>query len=426
MVLPSWLFIFITAIMDDGSAHPGSPIRLRSALPATRWLTQRFFSQFMSMNPALLSAFTQRFATQPAFIARAPGRVNLIGEHTDYNDGFVLPLAIDRAVWIALRQRADRRVYVHALDLNHAVQFDLDALEHAADWSEYLRGVAWALQDAGYGLRGWEGVLTGDVPRGAGLSSSAAVEMATVRAFQAVSGFRWDASALARLSQRAENAWVGVNCGIMDQMISAGGVAGHALLIDCRTLTSTPVPLPSETVVVVLDTATRRGLVDSAYNARRSQCEAAAAYFNVPALRDVSLARFAAASSGLDPLTRRRAAHVISENARTLAAAEAMRRGDAATLGRLMNASHASLRDDFAVSSLELDVMVACAQAAPGCYGARMTGAGFGGCAVALVDAKLAAAFEQQTASDYQAQTGLQPTLYICSASAGATLELVA
>lgn len=378
------------------------------------------------MPLALLSAFEQRFAASPSFIARAPGRVNLIGEHTDYNDGFVLPLAIDRAVRIALRPRADRQVHVCSLDLNHETQFDLDALDHAPDWSEYLRGVAWALQAAGYTLHGWEGVMTGEVPRGAGLSSSAAVELATARAFQAVSGFHWDRVTMARLSQHAENAWVGVNCGIMDQMISAAGVTRHALLIDCRTLASTPVPLPPETVVVVLDTATRRGLVDSAYNERRSQCEAAAAFFGVAALRDVNLARFAVESSGLDAQTRRRAAHVISENARTLAAAEAMRQGDAAALGQLMNASHASLRDDFAVSSPELDVMVTCAQAQAGCYGARMTGAGFGGCAVALVDAQSATAFTTTVADLYQQLTELIPAVYICTASAGASLELIA
>lgn len=378
------------------------------------------------MRATLLAAFEQHFAAVPSFIARAPGRVNLIGEHTDYNDGFVLPMAIDRAVWIALRPRADRWVHVRSLDLDEDVRFDLDALDHADDWSEYLRGVAWALQQAGYALHGWEGVLTGDVPRGAGLSSSAAVELAAVRAFQAVSGFAWDAAAMARLGQRAENGWVGVNCGIMDQMISAAGVAGHALLIDCRTLAATPAPLPSGVAVVVLDTATRRGLVASAYNERRQQCEAAAAAFGVPALRDVDEQRFAAEGVWLDPLTRRRAAHVVSENARTLAAVKAMRRGDAAALGRLMNASHLSLRDDFAVSNRELDVMVDCAQAGPGCYGARMTGAGFGGCALALVEAQQATAFAKTVADAYHQIIGLTPAVYVCRADAGASLEVIA
>ena len=375
----------------------------------------------MSLQTRVTQAFEARFGTPPAFVVRAPGRVNLIGEHTDYNDGFVLPMAIDRAVWIALRPRQDRQVDIHSLDLNQSATFSLDGLRYEqANWVEYLKGVAWALQDAGYRLQGWEGVISGDVPRGAGLSSSAAIELATARAFQAVSGFPWDAAAMARLGQRAENRWVGVNCGIMDQMISAAGLAGHALLIDCRSLDFEPAPLPAGTAVVILDTATRRGLVDSAYNERRAQCEAAARFFGVPALRDVSVEQFDARAGELDELTRRRARHVVSENARTLAAAEAMRQGDAAELGRLMDASHASLRDDFEVSSRELDIMVRCAQRVPGCLGARMTGAGFGGCAVALVDAGMAEGFARAVAASYQASAGFTPNLYICTATNGA------
>jgi galactokinase len=289
-------------------------------------------------------------------------------------------------------------------------------------WVEYLKGVAWALQQDGHGLAGWEGVMSGDVPRGAGLSSSAAIELATARAFQAVSGFLWDAASMAKAGQRAENQWVGVNCGIMDQMISAAGQAGHALLIDCRSLDVAPAPLPPGTAVVILDTATRRGLVDSAYNERRAQCEAAAAFFAAPALRDVSIERFAAEAGGLDEVTRRRARHIVTENDRTLAAAAVMAQGDAAAFGRLMNASHASLRDDFEVSNHELDVMVHCAQAEPGCYGARMTGAGFGGCAVALVDAGLAGVFAANVAAGYRGRTRLTPAVYVCTASEGASL----
>ena len=375
----------------------------------------------MSLQTQVTQAFETRFGTPPAFVVRAPGRVNLIGEHTDYNDGFVLPMAIDRAVWIALRPRQDRQVDIHSLDLNQSATFSLDGLRYEqANWVEYLKGVAWALQDAGYRLQGWEGVISGDVPRGAGLSSSAAIELATARAFQAVSGFPWDAAAMAKLGQRAENRWVGVNCGIMDQMISAAGLAGHALLIDCRSLDFEPAPLPAGTAVVILDTATRRGLVDSAYNERRAQCEAAARFFGVPALRDVSVEQFEARAGELDELTRRRARHVVTENARTLAAAEAMRQGDAAELGRLMDASHASLRDDFEVSSRELDIMVRCAQRVPGCLGARMTGAGFGGCAVALVDAGAAEGFARAVAASYQASAGFTPNLYICTATNGA------
>jgi galactokinase len=379
----------------------------------------------MPLQEKVVREFERRFGGPPAFVVRAPGRVNLIGEHTDYNDGFVLPMAIDRAVWIALRPRGDQHVKCHSLDLDQALPFSLrdigeEIKNEGTGWAEYLKGVAWALQGAGYALQGWEGVMAGDVPIGAGLSSSAALEMATARAFAATSGLPWDAAAMAKIGQRAENEWVGVNCGIMDQMISAAGVAGHALLIDCRSLETQPVPLPPDTAVVVLDTATRRGLVDSAYNERRAQCEAAARFFDVPALRDVTVAQFQAQAERLDDLTRRRARHVVTEDARTLEATEAMRQGDAVEMGRLMNASHASLRDDFEVSSDELNAMVACAHRQVACCGARMTGAGFGGCAVALVDADAAHGFAAAVATCYQASTGITPHVTVCAATNGA------
>lgn len=374
----------------------------------------------MSLQDRVTTTFTRRFGEPPAIIVRAPGRVNLIGEHTDYNDGFVLPMAIDRAMWIALRPRPDRLVSAFSLDMREAIEFDLDRFEKLSGWGEYLKGVAWALSEAGYDVRGWEGVVAGDVPIGAGLSSSAAWELAAARAFASVAGFEWEAPKMALLSQRAENKWVGVNCGIMDQMISATGQADHAVLIDCRSLDLQAVPLPPETVVVVLDTATRRGLVDSAYNERRAQCEAAARFFKVKALRDVSVEQFNARSDELDPLTRRRARHVITEDDRTLRAVEAMQRGDAVELGQLMNACHASLRDDFEVSSHELNVMVEAAQRRPDCYGARMTGAGFGGCAVALVRADAARDFVHGVSTDYHAATGRTPSIYVCRATNGA------
>lgn len=375
----------------------------------------------MELLTRVMEAFHQRFGTSPWYVVRAPGRVNLIGEHTDYNDGFVLPMAIDRAVWIALSPLTGPYVSAYSLDFDGSAEFVLNDLRHTASgWAEYLKGVAWALQETGYPLHGWRGVLSGDVPIGAGLSSSAALEMAVARAFAAVSGWEWKPKEMALLCQRAENQWVGVNCGIMDQMISALGKAGHALLLDCRSLEGTLVPLPPATAVVILDTATRRGLADSAYNERRAQCEAAARYFGVPALRDVTPEAFASKASGLDEITRRRARHVITENARTLQACEAMQRGDAAQLGALMQASHASLRDDFEVSSRELDVMVECAMEHPACYGARMTGAGFGGCAVALVHAEGAQEFATRVAATYQARTHLTPAIYISQAADGA------
>jgi len=377
----------------------------------------------MILQQQVTEAFKERFGEAPAFVVRAPGRVNLIGEHTDYNDGFVLPMAIDRAIWIALRPRDDDRVRITSLDYETTAEFVLDALEKTdAGWDEYLKGVAWSLQEDGYALGGWEGVMMGNVPRGAGLSSSAALELATARAFTAVAELPWDPATMAKLCQRAENQWVGVNCGIMDQMISAAGRADHALLIDCRSLETEAAPLPPETAVVVLDTATRRGLVDSAYNERRAQCGAAARFFDVPALRDVSVETFEARADELDDVTRRRARHVVTENARTLQAVAAMRRGDAEALGQLMNASHASLRDDFEVSSDGLNAMVEAARAEGGCYGARMTGAGFGGCAVALVRADVAATFATNVAASYARAMEIEPNVYVCQATDGADI----
>ncbi len=367
--------------------------------------------------------FQGRFCHPPRWVVRAPGRVNLIGEHTDYNDGFVLPLAIDRAIWIALEPSDDGRVAVRSADFEQSGEFPLEQLTHQqAGWLEYLKGVAWSLRDAGYALAGWQGVVLGDVPRGAGLSSSAALEVATARAFAAASGWVWEPVKMAKLGQRAENKWVGVNCGIMDQLISATGRAGHAVLIDCRSLELSPVPFPRGIAVAILDTSTRRGLVDSEYNERRACCEAAAKAFGVRALRDVDLARFQREAGRLDEVTARRARHVISENERTLAAAEAMRGGDAATLGRLMNESHRSLDGDYQVSSAALNAMVESARAHPACYGARMTGAGFGGCAVALLDAAAGDDFARRVAAEYQAKTGHAPAVYVCQATNGAEL----
>jgi galactokinase len=374
----------------------------------------------------VVTEFKNRFGASPTFIVRAPGRVNLIGEHTDYNDGFVLPMAIDRAMWIAGKPRADTRVVIHSLDFKDVAEFNLDSLKKGEPvWAEYIKGVAWALLDAGYELQSWEGVLAGDVPIGAGLSSSAALDLATARAFATVSQFPWNPAEMAKLCQHADNEWVGIKCGIMDQMISAAGQAGHALLIDCRTLESRPLPLPNNIMVVVLDTTTRRALVESAYNERRAQCETAARFFGVKALCDESLEQFEARSFELDELTRKRARHVISENARTLRAADVMQRGDARALGRLMNESHTSLRDDFEVSSRELNTMVDCARAVDGCLGARMTGAGFGGCAVALVAGDATEKFVNEVAVSYKGATALTPQIYVCQSADGASVEMV-
>ncbi len=314
--------------------------------------------------------FAARFHQPPEWIVHAPGRVNLIGEHTDYNEGFVLPMAIDRAAWIALRPRDDQLVRLASLDFDETLEFDLQALGHGGPgWGEYPKGIAWALLQSGRRLRGWEGVISGEVPLGAGLSSSAAVELATACAFSAVADLGWDPLAMAKLAQLAENDWVGVACGIMDQLTSACGLADHALRIDCRSLEIEPVPLPESASVLVLDTGTRRDLVSSAYNQRREECRMGAQAFGLTSLRDLTEEAFASGQGRLEPVVRRRVRHVLSENARTLRAVQALRLRELELAGHLMSQSHASLRDDFEVSSPALDAMVEVAAAQPGCWG---------------------------------------------------------
>ena len=337
---------------------------------------------------------------------------------------YVLPMAIDRAVWIALRPRPDRLVQVHALDMAQSAEFDLDALTKGEPrWADYMKGVAGELQAEGFKLQGWEGVMSGNVPRGAGLSSSAALEVATARAFAAVSGIQWDALRMARLAQRAEINWVGVRSGIMDQAVSAAARAGHAFFLDCRSLEYEHIPMPVKMSIVIMDTSTRRGLVDSAYNERHAQCEAAARAFGVRSLRDVGMDQFEREQGKLDGTTMRRARHVVTENARVLDAVRAMRAEDAAGLGRLFNESHASLRDDFQVTGEALDLMVEIARSRPGCYGARMTGAGFGGCAVAVVRREQAETFANEVGVEYQRRSGRQAEMFICEASGGASIQ---
>jgi galactokinase len=368
-------------------------------------------------------AFRLRFAMEATVVVRAPGRVNLIGDHTDYNDGFVLPMTIDRAVWLAASPRTDSRVCMHSAALGECTEFALANVPVAKDgWERYVHGVAGALQQAGHILTGWQGVALADIPMGAGLSSSAALELAVARTFVELSAATWDATRSATLCQIAEHQWVGVNCGIMDQLASALGQVNHALLIDCRSLQTRALALPHGCTVVILDTGVRRGLVNSAYNQRRQQCESAATMLGVAALRDVDLTRFARDGSRLPELVRRRALHVITENERVCSAAEALRQGDAEALGQLMCASHQSLRDDFGVSCDELDAIVEIAQRQPACYGARMTGAGFGGCAVALVQAQHAQDFAVNVAQEYKKATGVIAPVYLCAATDGASV----
>jgi len=370
--------------------------------------------------------FEQHFQIHPRVIIRAPGRVNLIGEHTDYNDGFVFPVAIDRATYVAARPRDDRMVRVIALDLQDEDTFSLDRIERSPTrhWSNYIRGVIKGLLVAGHQLGGANLAITSDVPRGAGLSSSAALEVAVGYTFQTLSRLNILGEELALLAQGAENSFVGVQCGIMDQFISALGQANHALLIDCRDLSYRSVPLPANARIIVCDSHIERALASSAYNQRRQECEEAVRilkqwYPKIRALRDITMGQLAEHVTDLPEPVRSRARHVVSENERTLRGVDALDRGDVAAFGQLMNQSHASLRDDYQVSVPEMDALVAAAQAIPGCYGSRLTGAGFGGCTVSLVASESAERFCDQIASAYTATTGRTATIHICRAVDG-------
>jgi galactokinase len=312
-------------------------------------------------------------------------------------------------------------VRVYALDLGATSSFALDAVsadqEHR--WSNYQRGVAWVLQEAGYGLPGLDLVISSDVPIGSGLSSSAAIELATAYAFQEAGDLALDGVQRALLCQRAENEFVGMRCGIMDQYIISLGEAHHAQLIDCRSLEYRPLPLPDGYRLVVCDTSKRRGLVDSEYNLRRQECERGAQALGVRALRDVTPEAFAAWEGELEPVTRKRCRHVVTEDQRVLDAETALLEGDLARFGRLMYASHVSLRDDYEVSCPELDAMVEAARCVSGVLGARMTGAGFGGCTVNLVEADAVRDFVERVPAAYRAKTGLEPKVYVCNAVQG-------
>lgn len=375
---------------------------------------------------SLRAQYQQRYGIHPRLIVRAPGRVNLIGDHTDYNDGFVFPVAIDRATYVAARPRTDPTIRVVAADLGDEDAFTIDVTERSSDhpWSNYVRGVVRALRVAGHPLSGADLLIASDVPRGAGLSSSAALEVATGYAFQMLNRLNILGEELALLAQGAENSFVGVQCGIMDQLISVFGRADHALLIDCRDLSYRPVPLPPSVAVVVCDSHVERALVGSAYNQRRQECEEAVRllrrwYPKILALRDVSDDQFAAHEADLPEPVRARARHVISENGRAVHGAAALEAGDVAAFGRLMNESHASLRDDYQVSVPEMDILVATAQQLDGCYGSRLTGAGFGGCTVSLVEAGAVRRFSDDLQRAYYTATGRDATVYVCRASDG-------
>ncbi len=378
---------------------------------------------------ALIAEFRQRYGAEPTAVASGPGRVNLIGEHTDYNDGFVLPVAIQRDVRYVFRPRTDRLVRIFSMEFGESYEFDLDNLAYndAMLWTNYVMGVAWSLAEQGLTLTGIDAVMSGNVPRGSGLSSSAALEVSTAQAFLAASGLLGvlDGPTIARVAQRAENEFVGVNCGIMDQFISVLGAENHALLIDCRSLTYELVPMPRDAALVIGNTRASRSLASSAYNERRQECETGVALLRtalpaITALRDVTSAELEQHRDLLPAVVYQRCRHVVSENERVGQMVAALRAGDLVQAGELMNASHESLRVDYAVSSPALDAMVAAMRSVPGCYGARLTGAGFGGCAVALVAPGREKAVADAIFEHYPKATNIWPEVYMTHVSNGA------
>ena len=375
------------------------------------------------------AAFEEQFGGTPDTIVRAPGRVNIIGEHTDYNQGFVLPMAIERETVMLARKRDGRTLDVYAANLGRRASANLDQRRRNPDepWLDYLVGVAEELAKLDQPLHGAEVLVLGDVPLGCGLSSSAALEMAALCLFESLGGFQIEGPEAARLGRRVENEFLGVNSGIMDQFISRCGKAGHALFLDCRSYAYglIPVAFPSA-VFVIANTCCSRGLTASKYNERVAECAEAARAMaerlnkEGTHLRDYHLADLDVCRSGISDVAFRRARHVITEDERTQQACAAMRTGDAVRLGRLMNASGDSLRFDYEVTSVELDAMTEVARSLPGCHGARMTGAGFGGCTINLVDRDCADAFGQALMAGYKARTGLDGGLIISQPAEGA------
>ncbi len=376
--------------------------------------------------------FHNQFGSTPIFEAYAPGRVNMLGEHVDYNDGMVLPAAIDRAVQLVGRPTSDGLVTLFAADLQQTASFSLTDLlgqkEKMADWARYPAGVAWALQSAGHHVSGLQAVFRSTVPIGAGLSSSAAVEVAFATAWRLINGWNADCLELAKLCQRAESQYVGVNCGLMDQFASACGVKDHLLYLDTRSLDWYPRPLPRGSAVVIADSGVRRTLATSAYNERRAACEKAVELLRaykpgIHSLRDISSVEFAAFSEYLPENVRKRAEHVVKEISRVEQAVRALQRNDARLFGGLMYAGHKSLQELYEVSCPELDFLVETTRQIPGCYGARLTGAGFGGCTVNLVEESQALPFIDSLHSSYKAHTGREAAIYLCHASDGAHAE---
>ncbi len=373
----------------------------------------------MSPRERAVAAYRDAFGEAPDRLTYAPGRVNLIGEHTDYNDGFVFPCAIDRGTAVAIGPAPSAVIEVVSADYGETDRFDPRApFEPASDWRTHVRAIAAVFRARGITIGGLRIAIAGDVPQGAGLSSSASLGVALGAAFDMASTLT--PTELALIAQAAENDFVGCACGIMDQLIAARGEAGAALLIDCRSLDATPVPVPADMAVLIVHSGITRGLVDSAYNARRAACEAVAAHFAIAALRDLDAATLAAGEAALDPVAYRRARHVVTENARTLAMPAALAASDWAMIGALMTASHASMRDDFAITLPEIDQLAAALSAATGGIGgARMTGGGFGGCVVALTRQDMLPALRQAALDHFAAVGRAAGLIHACRPSAG-------
>jgi len=360
-------------------------------------------------------------------VALAPGRSNLIGEHTDYNNGLVMPIAVNRHTAVVFRPGKDsKKIRVYSETLKQRDEFSINSIKKlsGADnhWANYVRGTVKHLLAHGADIRGADLALAGDVPQGAGLSSSASLEVAVLQAFKTL--YRLDTldpTTMAQVAQAAENRFVGCACGIMDQLISARGVDGHALLIDCRSLETTPVKLPEGLAVMIVHSRVKRGLVDSEYNLRRLQCEEASRHLGVDALRDATLGDFEARQGWPSDVVMRRARHVITENQRTLAAAMALQAGDVRRMGELMAQSHASMRDDFEITVPAIDQLVEIMQAEIGdAGGSRMTGGGFGGCVVGLLPESLVEVVREAVAAKYRSPNGERADVYVCHASSGA------
>lgn len=366
-----------------------------------------------ALNDKVVNKYIHLYHGAPKVLVVAPGRINLIGEHTDYSDGFVLPVAINLGIVIAMTPREDRLIKLYSIDLNEHIEINLSKLSKEKDgWQEYIKGVAWALGEKGYDLHGWQGVIAGSIPIGAGLSSSAAVLVATTKAFSISSDLSLSATEIAQIGKTAESEWVGVNVGIMDQLVSAAGKSDHAVCLDCRTLDYEYVPIPGKVSFVVLDTMTRRELSHSAYNTRHEEVKESSKILGVRNLRDANLNLLNEKKGLLSDTLFRRARHVISENERVLACSSAMKKGDLQEMGALIDASHTSLRDDFEVSSKELNLIVEIAQNQASCLGARMMGAGFGGCALALIENANVEHFIGQVTEAYLAETDIRPHIF--------------